>query len=62
METHSNAPQTKNNKIDSVDYVVIYHKHKEYELSKEDSVNLNQYYKLIYTSPRGLAELYRLKK
>ena len=51
---------SENMRIDSVDYVLFYHK-EESEISGDKSKVINAYYNLIYTSPKGYAELYKLK-
>jgi len=56
------APKSVNNQLKEVDYVLIYHKHKDYKLSEEDVENLKRFYILIYLSPGGYADLYKLRK
>ncbi len=57
----AHMPKSINMNIKNIDYVLIYHKHKEFKLNTEISENLNQFYKHIYTSPKGYADLYMLK-
>jgi len=54
-------PASTNKKIKKADYILVYHKHKDYELGKKNTEIINNFYKLIYKSSGGYADLYILK-